>query len=383
MQKLKKEALKRAWAEISLSSLKSNVEKCRSLLPEGVEMMSVVKANCYGHGIENVIPCLENDCGVSKFAVSNLVEAAELRELGLKGSILILGYTPPKNAADLLELDVVQAITDADYAAELSKSCPAGKKVRCHLAVDTGMTRIGIRGDKKLLVSQAEEIFSLPGLCVEGIFTHLSSADSADPDDVKYTEAQIEKLLTLKDGLAKRGVTFAETHFLNSAGAAYHPDPRGSLARFGIMQFGLSPNAELELPVRLKPVMQLKAAVSQVKTVEAGADVSYGRTFTTQRETRVAVVTIGYADGYPRLLSGKAEVLIKGRRAKILGRVCMDQMMIDVTDIEGVSEGDVVTLFGSDGDESITADQLAQKIGTIGYEIVCGISPRVPRIAVE
>ena len=383
MQKLKKENLKRAWAEISLPRLERNVEKCRSLLKDGVEMMCVVKANCYGHGTENIIPCLENSCNVNWFAVSNLIEAIELREMGVSGEILILGYTPPKNAPELLEYDIIQAITERSYAEELSRECPINKKVRCHIAVDTGMTRIGIRGDTKSIADDAEKIFRLPSIEVEGIFTHLSVADSDSPADIAYTKGQIEKLMELKRELNKRLIVVEHLHFLNSAGAAYHPDPRGDLARFGIMLFGLHPNAELSLPVELEPVMELKAAVSQVKTVEAGIDVSYGRTYTTTQETKIAVVTIGYADGYPRLLSGKAEVLIKGRRAPIIGRVCMDQLMIDVTEIPDVKEGDVVTLFGTDGDERISADQLAQMIGTIGYEIVCGISPRVPRVLIN
>ena len=345
-------------------------------------MTCVVKANCYGHGIENIIPCLELECGINWFAVSNLVEAIELRDLGVTGEILILGYTPPKNAPELIEYDIIQTITELTYAEELSKECPIGEKVRCHIAVDTGMTRIGLRGDTKSLCDDAEKIVRLPSLSVEGLFTHLSAADSDSPDDIAYTNMQIEKLIEIKQELNRRLIIIEHLHFLNSAGAAYHPDPRGDLARFGIMLFGLSPNAELKLPVELEPVMELKAAVSQVKTVEAGIDVSYGRTYTTEKETVVAVVTIGYADGYPRLLSGKAEVLIKGRRAKVIGRICMDQLMIDVTNIEGVREGDVVTLFGTDGDDRITADELAGMIGTIGYEIVCGISPRVPRVIV-
>lgn len=380
-EKLRKEHLKRAWAEISLERLKNNVEKCRSLLTDATEMMCVVKANCYGHGIEHIIPFLEAECGIDWFAVSNLVEAIELRDLGVSGEILILGYTPPKNAPELLEYDIIQAITDLDYAEELSRCCPIHEKVRCHLAIDTGMTRIGLRGENA--ADDAEKIFRLPSLAVEGIFTHLSVADSDDPDDIAYTNSQIEKLAALKAELNRRLIIVEHMHFLNSAASAYHYDPRSDLARFGIMLFGLKPNHELKLPVDLEPVMELKAAVSQVKTVEAGIDVSYGRTYTTDKETVIAVVTIGYADGYPRLLSGRAEVLIKGRRAKVVGRVCMDQLMIDVTDIPNVREGDVVTLFGRDGDQEITADELAAQIGTIGYEIVCGISPRVPRVLVK
>lgn len=186
-EKLRKENLKRAWAEISLERLKRNVEKCRSLLSSKTEMMCVVKANCYGHGIEHIIPFLESECGADWFAVSNLVEAIELRELGVAGEILILGYTPPKNAPELIEYDIIQAITELEYAVELSKFCPINEKVRCHLAVDTGMTRIGLRGLNT--ADDAEKIYRMPSLAVEGIFTHLAVADSDDPSDIAYTKS--------------------------------------------------------------------------------------------------------------------------------------------------------------------------------------------------
>lgn len=375
-----KESLKRAWAEISLARLKNNVEKCRSLLSPENAFMCVVKANCYGHGVLHTVPFLEQECGIDWFGVSNLAEAIELREIGISGEILILGWTPLEHAPRLVEYDIIQAVTDLEYAKALCASAPSGEKIRCHIAIDTGMTRIGLRGENT--ASDAEKIFRMPSLSCEGIFTHLSCADSDAPEDIEYTNAQINKIISLKNELNRRLIIVPEIHFLNSAGCAYHPDARSSLARFGIMLFGLHPNSHLPLPVSLEPVMELKATVSQVKTVEAGVDISYGRTYTTQRETRVAVVTIGYADGYPRLLSGKAEVLIKGHRAKVVGRICMDQLMIDVTDIPNVRPQDVVTLFGRDGNEEITADDLADLIGTIGYEIVCGLSPRVPRITI-
>ncbi len=381
MEKLRKEELRRAWAEISVSRLKRNVEKCRGLLYPENELMCVVKANCYGHGAKELAPILENECDVRWFAVSNIVEAEELREAGVKGEILILGYTPPEYAPYLSEENIVQAITCFEYAEALSKQAPAGMRVRCHIAIDTGMTRIGL--DFSDSVDIAEQICKMSGLSVEGIFTHLSCADSDDPEDINFTRSQIGKIIDVKNGLVGRNIYLKHTHFLNSAAATYHPDRRSTLARFGIMLYGLHPNGSLALPVDLEPVMELKAAVSQVRRVEQGAYISYGRTFKTERETVVAVVTAGYADGYPRQLSGRGEVLIRGKRAPILGRVCMDQMMIDVTGVEGVSVGDTVTLFGRDGGEEITADGLAEIIGTIGYEIVCGISPRVPRILGE
>lgn len=370
--------IKRAWAEIHLDRLKRNLDKCRGLLSKENELMCVVKANCYGHGVSSVIPFLEEECEVNWFAVSNLVEAIELREAGVAGEILILGYTLPSCAKELCEYDIIQTVTDLDYAYELSRNCPINEKVRCHIAIDTGMTRIGLRGSSA--ADDAEKIYRMPSLSVEGIFTHLSCADSLDTDDMHYTDMQIKKLMALKDDLKKRLIIVGHVHFLNSAACAYHPDPRSSLARFGIMLYGLHPNAELKLPVELEPVMELKASVSQVKTVEPEVYVSYGRTYKTSAETKIAVVTIGYADGYPRLLSKKTQVLIKGQRADVIGRICMDQLMIDVSGIPDVKPGDVVTLFGTDGSEHISADDLASLIGTIGYEIVCGISPRVPRV---
>ena len=377
MEYIKKPHLRRAWAQIHLDRLERNLSKCRSLLPDGVDLMCVVKANAYGHGVGNIIPCLLG-CGVEKFAVSNLIEAIELRELGVKGDILILGYTPPENAGVISDLGLIQAITDEDYAKKLSE-CLGGKTARCHLALDTGMTRIGLRGDAAELSEGVKRMLSVPGLKTEALFTHLSVADSADPGDIDYTKKQIELICAVKSALAAEGRDIP-VHFLNSAGAAYHPDSRSCLARFGIMLYGLKPNSALKLPVQLEPVMELKAMISQIKTVEPGVDISYGRKFTTERQTKVAVVTIGYADGYPRQLSQKADVLIRGKRAPVLGRVCMDMLMADVTDIPGAEVGDTVTLFGTDGGETITADELAEKIGTIGYEIVCGISRRVELI---
>lgn len=376
--------LKRAWAEIHLDRLVKNVEECRSLIKEPCELMCVVKANCYGHGIEEIIPCLQNVCGVKHFAVSNIVEATELRDLGVDGDILILGYTPPENAGELCSYNLIQTITDSDYAKKLSEHCPGGKKVKAHIAVDTGMTRIGIRsGSAEEMCDEIEFIASLEGISIGGVFTHYSAADSESPDDIKYTERQTETILAVGEELKKRGVNIPYIHFLNSAGAAYHFNSKSAFARFGIMLYGLHPSPDMKLPVALGQVMELKACVSQVKTVEAGAYVSYGRSFVTQKETVIASVTIGYADGYPRLLSNRASVLVKGRRARIIGRICMDQLMIDVSGIDGVRAGDTVTLIGTDGDEKITADELASMYGTIGYEIVCGISARVPRIFIN
>ncbi len=381
---MERKNLKRAWAQIHLSRLKNNANKLKSLLKEPTELMCVVKANCYGHGIEKIIPFLQDEAGVDWFAVSNLVEAIELRELGATGEILILGYTPPENAAELVEYDIIQTVTELSYAEKLARNCPVNDYVRVHIAFDTGMTRLGIAtADISKACDEAQAIVNLERIEVEGIFTHLSVADSDEETDLEYTSSQIERLMAVKTQLNKRLIITKYVHFMNSAALAYHNDERSDLARVGIMLYGLKPNGERALPIDLEPVMELKACVSQVRDVPAGVDISYGRTYTTEDERKIAVVTIGYADGYPRLLSGRASVLIKGQFAPIVGRVCMDQLMIDVSDIQGVCEGDVVTLIGRDGENEITADSLALLYGSIGYEIVCGISPRVPRIFVE
>ncbi len=381
---MKNEVLRRAWAEIHLDRLERNVEKCRSLIDPDAEIMCAVKANCYGHGCEGIIPRLE-DAGINWFAVSNIVEAEELRDLGVAGEILILGYTPPEDAGELIEYDIIQTITDLEYAEKLSFNSPKGERVRCHIAVDTGMNRIGLNygDDVSRIADDAEKIVRMPGLEVEGLFTHLPVADSLKQEDIEFTDKQIKLICAVRDALKKRLVLIDKLHFLNSAGAMYHYDKRSDLVRFGIMLYGLKPDFSREMPVELEPVMELKSIVSQIKTLHAGATIGYGRTFRTEKETKVATVTIGYADGCPRLLSNKGELLLHGKRAKILGCVCMDQLMIDVTDVPEAKVGDTVTLIGKDGDESITADEIGELCGTIGYEIVCGISQRVPRIFIS
>ena len=217
-------------------------------------------------------------------------------------------------------------------------------------------------------------------LIVDGIFTHYAAADTGAPEDIAYTAAQTEKFFAVKAEAEKLGVTLSQYHCLNSAGGVYSPDPRSTLARLGIILYGLYPDPANPLPFELAPVMELRSTVSQIKRIEAGESISYGRTFIADKPMTVATVTCGYADGYPRALSNKGEVLLRGKRARIVGRVCMDQFMIDVTDIPEAAPHDTVTLIGSDGDEKITADDVAALAGTIGYEITCGITSRVPRV---
>lgn len=372
---------RRAWAEVSLSVLEKNIETIKIGLSDKTDIMAVVKADAYGHGVEKVVQKLES-IGVKYFAVSNLDEAITVRKVSKDGEILILGYTSPDYADEISENNIIQCILSSEYASELEEKSSA--PVRCHIKIDTGMGRIGLRYDNvQECCDEAEKIIKEhPGLSIEGVFTHFAVADSDDKDDIDYTKKQAEFIKGVYRGLSERGIVLPHVHFLNSAGAGYRYDSASTLARIGITMYGLYPNYSLPLPYEVSPVMSLKAVISEVKTVKKGGCVSYGRTFIAEEDTNIATVTIGYADGYSRLLSSKGEVIVRGKRCRITGRVCMDQIMIDVTGTDAKAN-DIVTLIGTDGDETITADELASWYGTIGYEVVCGISKRVPRIYIE
>ncbi len=375
--------LKRAWAETHLDRIKNNVENYKKYLKPETELLCVVKANCYGNGDDAIVPYLENELNVNWFAVSNIEEAMHLRDIGISGEILILGYTPPEYARELIKYDIIQAITEENYAEKLSNFTPFGNKIRVHCALDTGMTRIGVyESTIERACHTIERISKLKGLQLEGIFTHFAAADSNNQDDIKYTEMQAEKIISVADELKKHLVVLNQIHFLNSAGGIYHSNSKSTLARLGIVMYGLKPDSSLEIPFKLEPALDLKACVAMVKEVDKDVFISYGRTYKTESPAKIATITIGYADGYPRFLSNKGEVLIHGKRAKIVGRVCMDQIMCDVTGID-VKAGDIATLIGTDGNETITADDIANIGGTIGYEIICNISRRVPRVIYE
>ena len=368
---------KRAWARIDLSRLEKNINTIKKGISPSTEIMAVVKADAYGHGEKRVLEKLSS-IGIQYFAVSNLDEAISVRDVCPDAEILILGYTPPEYADEIAGYNIIQCIVSEEYADELNKK--SDKNVRCHIKLDTGMGRIGIKyRDVSECADCVQRISALEKIDVEGIFTHFAVADSDEPDNIAYTDMQAELIKGVYHELEKRGTKLKHVHFLNSAGTGYHFDSTSTLARIGITMYGLYPNYPLELPYKVEPVMELKAVVSHVKTVEAGDCISYGRTYRASESRKIATVTVGYADGYSRLLSSRGQVLCKGVRCSITGRVCMDQMMIDVTDID-VKPGDTVTLIGRDGDDIITADELASWYGTIGYEVVCGISKRVPRI---
>lgn len=370
--------LKRCEAVIDLDAVSRNLRNYKAYLKEGTELMCVVKASCYGHCDKAIVPYLQKEHGIKYFAVSNITEAIRLRECGITGDILILGYTCPDEAENLAKYDIIQAVTEYSYAQALDKK--SAGRIRCHAAIDTGMTRIGVRGTVTECADEIEKMTRLENIALEGVFTHFAVADSDGEDNYAYSDMQQQKILDVTAELKRRGIVLKHSHFMNSAAGVYRNDSRSTLARLGIILYGLMPNTAKPLPFELAPVMTLRAAISMIKTVEAGTQVSYGRTYTASKPTRLATITCGYADGYPRALSNKGYVLIGGKKAPITGRVCMDQFMCDVTDIEDVKVGDYATLIGSSGAERITADDIADMTGTIGYEIVCGISSRVPRV---
>lgn len=374
--------LKRAWAEISLGTLESNIKKIKSLLCENTEIMAVIKADAYGHGEDDILKKL-CECDIKYFAVSNLDEAISVRKHCMDGEILILGYTPPEYAQELEKYNIIQGVLSYDYASELNSF--AENKVRCHIKIDTGMGRIGLKyKNPDDCAKEAEKIISLEKINAEGIYTHFAVADCSDSESFEYTENQKKFILDVYKCLESDGFKLPHVHFLNSAGLCYHNSSESTLARAGIIMYGLYPNYPEKLPIDVEPVMSLKAVVSQVKRLKKGDSVSYGRTYKAESDDIIAAtVTVGYADGYSRLLSGRAEVLVRGKRCRVIGRICMDQLILDVTGVEGVREGDIVTLIGKDGNEEITSDELAALYGTIGYEVVCGISKRVPRIYVK
>lgn len=372
--------LRRSWAEIDLSRLRANYRIYKAELPENMEVMAVVKADAYGHGDVECATALEA-LGAKLFAVATLTEAIKLREGGVRGEILILGYTPVEHWEKLFEYGITQTLVSDEYAEALS--AVASKKIKCQFALDTGMNRIGLDAEKadecERIIRKFSEIFDL-----NGIFTHLCVADCDGDEEVDFTEKQIK----LFEGVACRvcDMKLKYVHCMNSAGGLFHSaagEYNGSLARLGIVLYGLKPDRSNVLPDGIKPVMSWKTAVAMVKTVIEGETVGYGRTFRAPKPMKIATLPTGYADGYNRMLSNKGYVLIKGRRAKIVGRVCMDQMMVDVTDIDGVAMGDEVVLIGEDGGEIISADGMAELIGTIGYEVVCNVSSRVERVYIN
>lgn len=375
----------RAWAEINLDHIAHNVGEIRRLAGPRTEIMAVVKADAYGHGVRETVETMI-EAGASRIAVSMLDEAIQLRRLGITVPILVLGYTDPKRAAEVIRNGVTQTVFSHDLAGALSSAAQEeGKPARIHVKIDTGMSRVGFLPGYSA-VKDVVAISRLPGIVIEGIFTHFSSADDADP---VFTRRQFELFESMLEELNRIGVQVPLRHAANSAAILAHPPTMLDLVRPGIILYGILPDAGIRpagadgtsITVDFRPAMTLKAHVILVKEIAAGMTVSYGRKWTATRPSRIATLPIGYADGYSRLLSNRARVLVNGQHAPVVGSVCMDQCMIDVTDVEGpVAPGDEVVLFGEQAGNRIAVEELAALSGTIAYETVCLIGKRIPRV---
>lgn len=380
--------MRRAWAEVNLDDIRHNFFHLRGRLHKGCQVMAIVKADAYGHGDGHVARVLDR-AGADWFGVSNIHEALSLRRQGIMRPILILGYTPPEQAAVLAARNISQTVYCTQYARALSEQAAKQRvRVDCHIKVDTGMSRIGFFAPHKQStqsVGEIEQVCRLPGLSCTGIFTHFACADELNEDSVSYTKDQFNAFYDVMTALKQRGIAFSVRHCSNSAGALRFPEMQLDMVRYGDVLYGLPPSPDCaELCEELRPAMSLYSIVTMVKDMPAGCAVSYGRRYETKCEgERLASVAIGYADGYSRSLSNRGRVLVNGRFAPIVGTICMDQLMIDVSGIPDVAPGDVVTLVGGQDGARITFDDLARICQSINYEQVCLIGRRVPRVYIE
>lgn len=371
----------RVYAAIDLDAFVYNLEHIKANTAAGTKVIAVVKTDAYGHGALPLAREAEGFDYVWGFAVATIEEAKSLRLGGIAKPILILGYTFPGACADIVRYDFRPAVFTLSMAQQLSEECVKQKKtVKLHIKLDTGMSRIGIRPSQESL-ELILKMKELPGLELEGIFTHFSKSDEADKEPSYRQMEQFQQFLKLCE---EAGVTFSMRHCANSGGTVDLTEAHYDAVRPGIILYGMYPSFEVHQErVPLKPVLSLKSQVIYVKEIEAGTSVSYGGTYTAGEKRRIATVPVGYGDGYPRALSGKGFVLIRGQRAPILGRVCMDQFMVDVTDIPGAAEGDVVTLVGCDGDDRIHVEELSALCGRFNYEFVCDLGKRIPRAYIK
>lgn len=368
----------RIYVSIDLDAVSYNLESMKNNIREDTKIIAVLKADGYGHGALPIARHIEPLPYIWGFAVACVEEGLALREGGIEKPVLILGYTFLEDYETIIENNFRPTVFTCKMAEDLSDTAKRlNKAVKIHIKLDTGMTRIGYR-DLQHDVPEILKIAEMPGLEVEGLFTHFARADETGREPAY---AQLERYLEFVRALEEKGLHVPLKHCSNSAGIIRIPEANMDAVRAGIILYGLYPSGQVEKePVPLKPVMALKSRVVYIKTVEPGVEISYGGTFVTKRPTRVATIPVGYADGYARSLSNKGSVLIRGRRAPIIGRVCMDQFMVDVTDIPEAEELDEVTLVGRDGEESITLEELGEISGRFNYEFACCINKRVPHL---
>lgn len=371
----------RIYAAVNLDAVLYNLENMKKNINENTKIIAVLKADGYGHGAVPIAREIQSLPYIWGIAVATVEEGMELRNAGIQKPILILGYTYEEDYDTIVREDFRPAVFKKSMAQKLSQAAvKAGKPVNIHIKIDTGMTRIGYR-DPQRDVPEILEISRLPGIRIEGLFTHFARADETDPAPAYR---QLEKYGEFLKKLEAAGLSIPLKHCSNSAGIIRIPEANLDAVRAGVILYGMYPSDEVEKePVPLKPAMEIKSHIAYIKTVEPDAQVSYGGTYTTQRPTRIATIPVGYADGYARGLSNRGSVLIHGRRAPILGRVCMDQFMVDVTEIPEAKELDEATLLGKDGEDCITMEELGDLSGRFNYEFACCISKRVPRIYIK
>lgn len=378
--------VKRTWAEISLNAIEHNYNVIRNKVADDTKVCCVIKADGYGHGAVELSQIYEK-LGADFFAVSNIDEGIEIRKSGSKLPIVILGYTPVSEAKNLAAYNISQAVFSLEYAKELFEKCVEEDCIcKMHIKVDSGMSRIGFMCQEfprdEYSIEEICEACCLPNLEVEGLFTHFCVSDE-DAEGREFTNKQYENFIHVRDSLKKRGVDISVVHCSNSGAIEDYPETCCDMVRAGIILYGLAPSSKLADRLDLVPAMTLKTVVAFVKEVQKGATISYGRTFTADRKMKIATVPIGYADGFIRQNAKDGYMMVNGKKAKIVGRICMDQTMLDVTDIEDVKTGDEVVVFGTGENGEPTADSLAENTGTINYETVCLVGKRVPRIYIK
>lgn len=372
----------RTWAEVHLDALADNINQIKSMLSPGTRFMAVVKADAYGHGVHEVSRTLAQN-GVDYFGVAFLDEARQLRRNKITLPIQILGYTPVEQAMEIADLDLEPTVLNFSMAKAFSNAAQKRNKTcKIHVKVDTGMSRVGYAyGDdpetNRKTVDDIIDLARIPNIIIEGLFTHFACADALGSE---MTAKQFERYTDLVGRLEARGLNIPIKHVCNSAAAMRFPNMHLDMARIGIAMYGLYPSGEMTHFMKLRPAMELKTNVTQIKTVPADSCVSYGATYKTTESTVIGTIPIGYADGYSRVLSGKAQVIAGGKRVPIIGTICMDQCMINLTGVNNINVEDEIVMFGKQGDTQVSIEEVASWIGTINYELVCVIGKRVPRV---
>lgn len=370
--------LKRTWAEINLDNIIHNINQIKNHSPNS-ELMGVVKADAYGHG-DKIISQTMQQQGIKWFGVSNINEALSLRKVNITQNILIFGFTPIENIILLCKYNIIQTIYNKEYAIMINDFCVKNNiKIKCHIKIDTGMGRLGIvQSENHSCINDIIFIFNLSNLIIEGIFSHFSQSDDLNINCVEYTNSQINYFNNILKELKNNNIKIKYKHLQNSGGVLNYNNLKYDIIRSGLLLYGISPCENKK--INLLPAMELKTTISMIKTLPKDSLISYSGTYKSNNKVKVATLPIGYADGYPRRLSNNAKVLINGKLAPVIGNICMDQMMIDVTDIHNTNIGDTVTLFGNDNNNFLSIQQISKWADTIPYEIMCVLGRRVPRI---